>query len=115
MTPLEDAERNSRLWHIAEAAESLLRIAGEHTVDEYVSNIELRWAIERGLSVIGEAASRLRKVDPEVPITAIDAIVGFRNRLIHDYPAIEPREVWSIVVDEVPRLLAEVRVLLPPV
>jgi uncharacterized protein with HEPN domain len=76
----------------------------------------LRSAVEREFSKLGEAMRRLRQVDPDISsqITDVPGIIGFRNQLIHNYPAIEADEVWEIVQQEIPRLLAEVRALLPP-
>jgi uncharacterized protein with HEPN domain len=76
----------------------------------------LHSAIERKLTIVGEAMVRLRRVDPEISsrITAVPEIIGFRNKLVHDYPEIKDEQVWKIVCEKVPLLLAEVRALLPP-
>jgi len=64
----------------------------------------------------GSGISRLRKKDPEITsqITDVPEIIGFRNKLIHEYPDIEDAQVWKMIQDDIPRLLAEVRALLPP-
>jgi uncharacterized protein with HEPN domain len=41
-------------------------------------------------------------------------IIGFRNKLIHDYPDVEDAQMWKMIHDDIPLLLAEVRALLPP-
>jgi len=117
MSPLEQAERQSRLWHIADAAARIIEISANRSLDDYENELPFRWAIERGLSIIGEAMVRLRKVDPEIAsaITDVPYIIRFRNKLIHEYPEIDDAKVWDIVQNQVPLLLAEVRVLLPPV
>lgn len=116
MTPLEDLERESRLRHIAEAAMRLLEITAGRTVVDYRADISLRWAVERGLLIIGEAAVRLRRADPQIAscITNFAGISGFRNRIVHDYPNTDVDVVWHIITDDLPLLLAEVRALLPP-
>ena len=35
------------------------------SLDEYLQNRLIRYAVERNLTIIGEAALRLREVDPE--------------------------------------------------
>jgi uncharacterized protein with HEPN domain len=39
-------------------------------------------------------------------------IVGFRNRIIHEYAEIDPDIVWAIVHNEVPQLLERSELLL---
>ena len=116
MTPLDEAERESRLWHIADAAANIIAISTNRSFDDYENDLQFRWAIERGLMIVGEAMVRLRKVDPDIVsrITNVPKIIGFRNQVVHEYPDIEDADVWEIVQRHIPLLLAEVRALLPP-
>jgi len=116
MTPLDELERSSRLQHIAETARHLIEIARGRTIADFEEDTEFQWAIKYGLMIIGEATVRLRRIDPEISkrITNIEGIAGFRNRVVHDYPNVNSGEVWQIVEEDLPRLLAEVRALLPP-
>ncbi len=58
--------------------------------------------------------TRLRETDDETfqMISGAPAIVGFRNRLIHGYDAVDDEIVWKIIRDKVPMLLREVQTLL---
>jgi uncharacterized protein with HEPN domain len=71
-------------------------------------------AVVRCLGVVGEAAGCItpetRAAHPEV---AWAAIVGMRNRLVHDYGAPDVIEVFKTVSDDLPRLLARIEPLLP--
>jgi uncharacterized protein with HEPN domain len=62
----------------------------------------------RNLELMGEAARHIpehvRLAHPDIPWRMI---VATRNRLIHGYLGIDNDTVWSIVVDEVPRLLEQ--------
>lgn len=116
MSPLEEAERNSRLWHIANACAAIVEFAEGRTFTDYLNDDMLHSAIERKLTIIGEAMVRLRKVDPAIAskISDVSQIIGFRNKLVHQYPDIEDAQVWKIVGEQIPLLLSEVRALLPP-
>jgi len=46
--------------------------------------------------------------------SATRKIVDFRNLLVHGYSAVEADRVWDMIQQRLPRLLAEVRALLPP-
>lgn len=66
----------------------------------------------RNLELIGEAATHIpdtvRARSPEVPWRLI---VATRNRLIHAYLGIDNDTVWSIVRDEIPKLLDKLRAM----
>jgi len=114
MTPLEEAERKSRLWHILDACEQLMEFTASRSAADYQSDRMLRLAVERLFIIIGEAVSRLRVADPNTASRILDAvqIVAFRNQLVHNYPTINDDEVWAIIQHDVPLLLADVRRLL---
>ena len=64
-------------------------------------------ATVRNLELIGEAATHVhdavRAAHPQVPWRLI---IATRNRLIHSYLGIDNDTLWSIVVSDVPALLA---------
>ncbi len=71
---------------------------------EYQKNRTARRAIERNLEIIGEAMSRILKVDPNIKIKSSRKIVDFRNRIIHGYDNISDEVVWAIVIRDLPVL-----------
>jgi len=60
------------------------------------------------LEIIGEAMSKLLKINPAIPLTHSRVIVDLRNRVIHAYDSIDETIIWKIVVKDIPRLLEEV-------
>jgi uncharacterized protein with HEPN domain len=72
-------------------------------------------AVARNFQIIGEAAKRVtgdyREVHPEVPWRGL---AGFRDVLVHDYAAIDLDEMWRVIADELPALVASIQSLLPP-
>ena len=80
--------------------------------DEYQKNLMLRRAIERNISIIGEATNKLLKENPEISISHYKAIIATRNRVIHDYAAVTDDVMWKIVINDLPKLKEEVTVLL---
>ncbi|MGH8582679.1 MAG: HepT-like ribonuclease domain-containing protein [Gammaproteobacteria bacterium] len=69
-------------------------------------------ATVRNLELIGEAATNvpqpLRDAAPQIPWRLI---IATRNRLIHGYLGIDNDTLWSIVRDDIPALLPELRKL----
>lgn len=66
----------------------------------------------RNLELIGEAATRIpdvvRAAHPEIPWRMI---IATRNRLIHGYLGIDNDTLWSIIQDDVPDLLRQLKQL----
>jgi uncharacterized protein with HEPN domain len=75
-----------------------------------------RAAVERELTVIGEALNRLsasaRSANPNI---AIPEIVGLRNRIIHEYEWIEDDRIFGLVTERVPELIDLLARLIPPI
>ena len=80
--------------------------------DEYQKNLMLRRAVERNIGIIGEAVSKVDKEYPDVTISNTRPIVATRNRVIHDYAAVTDDVIWKIVINDLPKLKAEVESLL---
>lgn len=86
----------------------------EKRFDDYVGNVMLKRAIERDLEIIGEAVNRILKKDSsfESDISNAKAIVGLRNQVIHAYDNISDENIWSIIINHIPKLKKEVSELL---
>ena len=80
--------------------------------DEYGSNLMLRRAIERNVGIIGEAVNKIIKNNPEIEISNARAIIATRNRVIHDYAAVTDDVIWKIVINDLPKLKAEIETLM---
>ncbi len=66
----------------------------------------------RNLELIGEAATRIpavvREGNPDIPWRQV---IATRNRLIHGYLGIDDDILWSIIRDDLPRLLDQLGAL----
>jgi hypothetical protein len=66
-------------------------------------------AVIRNFEIIGEASNRLSEVFKENNFE-IDwfRIIGFRNRIVHDYMGIDFEIVWSIIQNDIDSLLLNI-------
>lgn len=78
----------------------------------FQKDIKTKRAIERNVEIIGEAANRILKKQPDILITDIKKIIDTRNRIIHGYDSVSDDIIWAIVVKHLPRLEEEVIFLL---
>jgi uncharacterized protein with HEPN domain len=83
-------------------------------LEGYRSSRLIRSAVEREFLIIGEAVGSLAHLDSEISarISHARMIVGFRNRLAHDYAAVDDRTVWAIAVHDAPVLRGECEALI---
>ncbi|HEV2734438.1 MAG TPA: HepT-like ribonuclease domain-containing protein [Longimicrobiaceae bacterium] len=113
--PPEDRDL-AHLWDMREFARAATSIAEGLTLERLRSNQHDQLALAKAIELVGEAASRLSKefrdAHPEVPWSAI---IGMRNRLVHDYRRIDFARVWGIVQRNIPPLLANLEALIPPI
>jgi uncharacterized protein with HEPN domain len=65
--------------------------------NDYLMDLKTQSAVERQLGIIGEAVNKYDKLMPELTLENARKIVGFRNRLIHTYDAVDSSMIWAIV------------------
>ncbi len=75
---------------------------------DYQADEKTKNAVERRLTVIGEAVNNFRQEEPIFMLSKARQIVKFRNRLIHAYFSMDDTTVWAIVKNELPGLKLEV-------
>jgi uncharacterized protein with HEPN domain len=102
------------LRDMQEAADDIATFATGRSFEDFEQDKQLRRAIERSFEIIGEALSQLRKIDAATAqkISDWQAIIGFRNVLIHGYGQVDHAKTWDIVQSELPILRDELDELL---
>jgi uncharacterized protein with HEPN domain len=102
------------LLDMKNGVERITRFAAGKTYDDYLSDDLLRSGIERQFEIIGEAMTRLAKLDPATAAKITDhrKIAGFRNALVHGYDHIDDKISWGIVTTKLPLLHQELHALL---
>lgn len=91
-----------------DTAARAVRLVQGKSLAEFEADEALRLAVTHLVQVIGEAARRL---SPEYcerhPSIPWKAIVGMRNKLVHDYLGVDELMVWSTVTRELPELVEQ--------
>jgi uncharacterized protein with HEPN domain len=105
------------LADIVDACDAIGEVLAGIDLATYSQRRPIRSAVEREFTVIGEAVAALGRRDSALAagISHARLIVGFRNRLVHEYPQIDDEAVYSIAYHDVPILRAECGALLEQV
>ena len=94
------------LEDIARACAAIDRFVGGRDLAMLGEDELLRAAIERQLTIIGEAVTQMARLDQATADLIPDrrAIVGLRNILVHAYGQVDHEVVADIVARDVPEL-----------
>ncbi|MBK9213020.1 MAG: DUF86 domain-containing protein [Saprospiraceae bacterium] len=101
------------LFDIRESIDSIENYLGDkRDFNVYMSDKMLRRAVEREFEIIGEAMSRIEKIDSTIDISSKRQIISMRNRVIHGYDKIDNEIIWGTIVRHLPTLKTEIEGLL---
>lgn len=76
--------------------------------ENYIKDIKTKRAVERNIEIIGEAINRILKKESSFMLDNAQKIIGTRNRITHGYDKISDDLIWSILINHLPKLKAEV-------
>jgi uncharacterized protein with HEPN domain len=75
--------------------------------EDFWHNNEKRDAVAMRMSVLGESAHKIdRATEAELPGIPFKSIRGMRNRIAHDYGAVDFKIVWTVTQTEIEPLIA---------
>jgi len=102
------------LWDIFEAAKDIHDFVRETTFKEFSLDKKTRYAVERQLLVIGEAAKKVsesyKQKHSEIPWKRM---AGLRNILAHEYGEVLVDRIWLIAKENIPPLIKILAPLVP--
>ncbi len=109
MPPARESMRSDApklLYDILSSVSAIRSFCQGRTLKDYKHDLLVRSACERHLGIIGEAMTRLRDRHPDLfdQINEGQAIIGFRNRLIHGYDAVDAEIAWDVIANKLPGL-----------
>lgn len=101
------------LEDMVEAIAKIDRYTAELTYDQFIEEEMVIDAVARNLEIIGEAANRLSsELHENAPAIPWRQIVGFRNRVVHEYFGLDLAIVWTISRQNLPVLQRQLQELL---
>jgi uncharacterized protein with HEPN domain len=96
------------IWDMLDAARTAVELVQGKTLEEYERMKPLRFAVERAIEIIGEAARNVSEAfRGEHPTIQWSAIVATRHILSHEYADIQHDKIWRIATIHVPVLILQ--------
>ena len=108
------------LEHIAEAIDRITgyvqEVEGIDSAAALERDHKTQAAVIRYIEIIGEAANRIQKQEPEFvaahPSLPWHEMRGMRNRMIHNYFDVNSDLLWGAVIEDLPKLKQQIDALL---
>lgn len=97
------------LADILDAVGKIKKYTSGFTYDTFIEDSKTLDAVIRNFEIIGEAANKLPDEFRDKHFT-IDwlRIIGFRNRIVHDYMGVDYKIVWAIIQNDIDKLLVDI-------
>jgi uncharacterized protein with HEPN domain len=103
------------LLDMLQSAELVMKYIGQSSKAEFIENIQLQDSVIRRLLIVAEAAKRIPATTQQtLPNIAWREINGMRNRLVHEYDAVNFNIIWDVIQSEIPVLIKELKLHIPP-
>jgi uncharacterized protein with HEPN domain len=98
------------LADILDAVEKIKKYTSGFIYEDFIEDSKTLDAVIRNFEIIGEAANRLPD-EFKGNNLAIDwfRIIGFRNRIVHDYMGVDYKIVWTIIQRDLDKLSVEIK------
>jgi len=102
------------LWDMKRAACEITEFVEGLSYEDFISSKVTRYAVERQILVIGEAArgvsETLKQAHPEIPWSSI---IAQRNILAHEYGEVLEERIWLVASERIPELIALITPMIP--
>ncbi len=110
MAKPEPKSQDAYLHDMLESAQLIDRYVKGVSFESFWHDSEKRDAVALRLAVLGESAHKIVKATelalPKIPFKAIR---GLRNRIAHDYGAVDFKIVWMVTQKEIKHLIRELK------
>ena len=98
------------LQHMLEAAEKVLQKTAGIKKEAFYLDENLTLACVHLLQIIGEGARRISPpLQARMPTIPWKEIIGFRNKIVHDYFEVDEDVTWSTIEEDLAGLVAALK------
>ncbi len=110
---MSEREIKNLLEDIYDAIKKIVSYTNEMSYDDFIRDDKTVDAVVRNFEIIGEASNRIPDdFKTEHPEIEWRRIIGFRNRIIHEYFGIDYENLWRIKNENIPILFEFMELIL---
>jgi uncharacterized protein with HEPN domain len=92
------------LEHIVESSTRIQKFMAGMSFEEFKLDEKTISAVVRELTIIGEATAGLNEMFREkYPAIPFHKAIGMRNRIVHEYWAVDEDVVWKTCTEDIPQ------------
>src|ERR1700760_3051323 len=107
--------QDAYLHDMLEAARLIRGYVAGVSFEDFWHNSEKRDAVALRISVLGESAHRIDKAtESALPGIPFKSIRGMRNRIAHDYGAVDFKIVWAVTQTQIEPLMPHSKFIFGP-
>lgn len=100
-------------WDMIRHAEYGIEFVRGMTFDQYVADLKTRFALERVIEIIGEAARGLSATARDrMPAIPCHGVIAQRHKLAHEYGTLDQLRIWEVATKYLPDMVQELRRIL---
>jgi uncharacterized protein with HEPN domain len=97
------------LTDILESVEKIKKYTLGLTYETFIEDSKTLDAVIRNFEIIGEAANRLPdEFKEKYELVDWFRIIGFRNRIVHDYMGVDYKIDWTIIEKDIDKLSTDI-------
>lgn len=103
-------KRNVRLFldDMLRSAKFIVQLTNGYTEDSFRKDIRTLHAVLYDFAILGEAANQIPpNIRNKYPDVRWNLMVGFRNKVTHDYFGIITEVVWDTIIQDIPPLIEQ--------
>ena len=93
---MPDPDFQKYIYDVMEAINNLESFTSNITLNK-LEEVKFKWAVERGISIIGEALYKANKIKKDLAISNLKNIIGMRHIVFHDYDMIEAERLYITI------------------
>lgn len=99
-----------RLRDMLDAAQKAVHFSEDKMHSDLESNEMFAFAVTRAIEIVGEAASKISdETKSRYPDIRWKAIVGMRQKIVHDYAAVDIDVIWDVITLDLPVLIDQLQ------
>lgn len=97
------------IHHILDEISYLLHQKETLNKDTFIRDETLKRAFVRSIEIIGEASKKIPdNIKRQYPDIEWKAVIGMRDKLVHDYFGVDHDLVWDVVINKIPLLQEQI-------